>query len=78
MDYNHVRNTFKQALRYGRYKALSFMRDGEVQFELYNIEKDPGETRNIAAYYTDIVEEMKQIMKRAYVYTDDYPRKVKH
>ena len=76
MDYGHVRNAFKQALRYGRYKALSFMRDGEVRFELYDLEKDPGETRNIAGDYPDLVEEIKQMMNEAYVYTDDYPRKV--
>ena len=77
-DYGHVRNTFKQALRYGKYKALSITRDGEVLFELYDLEKDPGETRNIAGDYLDLVEEMKQMMREAYVYSDDYPRKAEH
>jgi len=77
-DYGHLRNTFKQALRYGKYKALSITRDGEVLFELYDLKKDPGETRNIVANHPDIVEEMKQMMREAYVYSDDYPRKVEH
>ena len=42
-DYGHARNTFKQALRYGKYKAIRIERDGLAHFELYDLEKDPGE-----------------------------------
>lgn len=76
-DYGHVRNTFKQALRYGKYKMLSFERNGEVCFELYDLDKDPAETSNIAEALPNMVEEMKRMMEEAFVYTDDYPRKVK-
>lgn len=77
MDSSHVRNTFKQALWYGKYKILIFIREGKVRFELFNLGNDLGETRNIAGDYPDLVEEIKQMMNEAYVYTDDYPRKVK-
>lgn len=75
-DYGHARNTFKQAVRYGKYKALRIERDGEVHFELYDLEKDPNEAHDIADNFPNMVEEIKQMMYESYEYTDDYPRKV--
>lgn len=48
MDYSHVRNTVKQALWYGKYKALIFIREGAVRFELYNLENEPSEILDLS------------------------------
>lgn len=44
------------AVRSGKYKLLDFYMQKRV--ELYDLEKDPGETTNIAAEHPDIVQEM--------------------
>jgi arylsulfatase A-like enzyme len=77
-DYGHVRSTFSQALRLGKYKLLSFLTDDNIKYELYDLEQDPGETKNLVSKYPDVVSRMKQIMNEAYTYSDDYPRKVIH
>ena len=75
-DYGHVRTTYKQALRYDKYKALNTVVGNKEQFELYNLENDPGESKNIAREYPDLAEKLKQMMVEAYKYSEDYPRNV--
>ncbi len=77
-DYGHVRPTFTQALRFGKYKLLSFLTDDNIRYELYDLEKDPGEVKNVVIDYPDVVSRMKQIMNEAYTYSENYPRKVIH
>lgn len=77
-DYGHTRSTFLQAARVGKHKLLSFTTDENIRYELYDLEDDPGETRNIVNEHPDIVSRMKRIMNEAYNYSDDYPRKVTH
>lgn len=76
-DYGHARNTFKQALRYGKYKAIRIEKDGIAHFELYDLEKDLKEEHNLADSFPKVVEKIKEMMYEAYEYTDDYPRKIK-
>jgi arylsulfatase A-like enzyme len=72
-DYGHVRETFKQALRLGCWKAV---RIGVNQpLELYHLKDDPGETTDVAAKHPEIVKKIKSLMVRAYAYSPDYPIK---
>ncbi len=57
----------KQAVRTGKWKGirLNVGTDPEGPVEIYDLEKDPGETMNIASYHPDIVKKIKGIMKDA-------------
>ena len=55
----------QKALRMGKWKV--FIKDimkGNTDIELYNLELDPREHTNVAKYHPELVEQMKQIMKR--------------
>jgi len=77
-DYGHVRDTFKQAIRYGKYKGLRIHKNNEFRFELYDLDKDPGETSNIAEHNPIVVQKIQQMMNKAYIFTDEYPRVVEN
>lgn len=49
------------AMRVGDYKLIEFFEDGRL--ELYNLQKDTGETNNLAADMPDKVQELHQQMK---------------
>ena len=68
-DYGHVRKTFKQAVRMGKYKALKIT---DKPFELYDLSKDPGETKNIADEHPKIVAKIETIMTKALGVSEDY------
>lgn len=72
-DYGHVRPTFKQAIRHGKYKGILIESEGLSRFELYNLEEDPGEEENIAGRHPELVAGLKRRMAEAYAPTDDYP-----
>jgi arylsulfatase A-like enzyme len=76
-DYGHVRNTYKQALRYNQYKAVRIINEEKSTIELYNLENDPGETNDIASKNPGVVNNIKKMLNEAYEYTNDYPRKIK-
>jgi arylsulfatase A-like enzyme len=67
-----------QAVRTEQYKGIANFAHENVTYELYDLEKDPGETLNIAAEYPAIMDKIKAFMTEAYVYTEAYPRKVVH
>lgn len=73
-DYGHVRETFIQALRYERYKFFRFNKNGQIHYELFDLEIDSAEVHNIVNKDPDIVEELKKMLNEAYHYTEDYPR----
>ncbi len=50
------------AVLMGKWKLVEFFETGEV--ELYDLEKDPGERKNIAAKYPDKVKELKRLVSR--------------
>jgi hypothetical protein len=52
-------------MRHGPWRLYKFFYDGEGQthrYELYNLEEDIGETRNLADELTDRVKEMSELM----------------
>jgi len=69
-DYGHVRKTYMRALRTGNYKGIGIT---GKDFELYNLEDDPGETKNIADKHPDIVRKIKAYMIEARGDSEDYP-----
>ncbi len=75
-DYGHVRKRYIQAVRWDKYKGIRNITEIGADFELYDLDKDPGEEKNIANKNTAIVEKIISIMKKAYVYNETYPRKI--
>ncbi len=60
----------RRAIRVGKWKAHG--NANNKNFELYNLEKDLGESKNIAAENPQIAERMKKIMEDAHVYSPDF------
>lgn len=72
-DYGHVRRVFKQALRAGDWKGLRVGVGSPL--ELYNLKKDPGETKDVAAEHPEVVKKIESLMKEARAEAKDYPIK---
>ncbi len=73
-DYGHVRETYKQALRYEKYKCIMIHHRNQVQIELYDLDNDPGETKNLAKSNPKMANKMVEMMHSAYQYTPEYSR----
>jgi len=58
---------FMQAVRMGSWKAVKRGMNGKI--ELYDLDKDAAETRNIADLNAKIVSEAEEIMKREHQVT---------
>ncbi|KKK80727.1 hypothetical protein LCGC14_2820590, partial [marine sediment metagenome] len=54
-----------RAVRMGRWKAVGYPRGS--RFELYDLESDPGETKDVAAENPQIVKRMTKAMEAAHV-----------
>lgn len=65
----------KQAVRMGPWKGirLEAARYPDRVISLYHLGNDPGEQRDVAAEYPDIVARIKRIMQEAHVETDHFP-----
>jgi len=62
---------FRQAARRGKWKAVRLTRDGPL--ELYDLSRDPKESKNVAAAHPDIVARMAGDMAREHVASVEYP-----
>jgi arylsulfatase A-like enzyme len=62
----------KQAVRKGRWKAirLEVRNDPNGPLELYDLQADPQEKKNIASQHPDIVRQMEKIMRQARTESD--------
>ncbi|MHC4215864.1 MAG: sulfatase-like hydrolase/transferase [Planctomycetota bacterium] len=69
-DYGHVRKTYMQAVRMGDWKGVRVGKDAAL--ELYDLEKDPGEKKNLASEYPGIVSQIEKITKEAVTASKDY------
>jgi len=58
----------KHAIRSGKWKAYAVFteKEGPVNYELYNLQEDPGETNNLASSEGKVLAELKEFMKEAY------------
>lgn len=63
--YGMKRESFQQAVRMGRWKAVR--RPGQEEVELYDLDTDVAEKINVASQHPAIVEKMKRIMDEAHV-----------
>ncbi len=70
MDYSHVRNTVKQALWYGKYKALIFIREGEVRFELNNPDNEPGEILDLSDSLPEVKDKLLDSLHKWFIRMD--------
>lgn len=64
-------NGFKQAIRMGQWKAVRLSADGPL--ELYDLEKDLGETTNVAGEHPDIVTRIEACFKKARTDSAEWP-----
>ena len=70
-DYGHVRKAFLQGARQGKWKAV---RNGLDQpIELYDLEADIGETKDVSDSHPDVVKQMARIFEETYTPSPDYP-----
>jgi arylsulfatase A-like enzyme len=69
-DYGHCRNRYDQAVRMGNWKGIRLGQQSKIQ--LYNLENDIGEENNVADNHPEIVREIEDIMKSAFVPNDRY------
>jgi hypothetical protein len=60
-----------QAVRFGKWKAIRRQR-----LELYDLERDPGEQRDVAASEPSIVNRMNAIFQEARTQSADYPARL--
>ncbi|MHC4527368.1 MAG: arylsulfatase [Planctomycetota bacterium] len=65
----------KQAVRMGKWKAvrLSLHKDPDNPLELYNLEDDLGEERDIAAQHPELIAKMEAYMKTAHTDSANWP-----
>jgi arylsulfatase A-like enzyme len=59
----------RQAIRYKNWKAIRYniVKNPESLLELYDLSNDPGETKNLASEYPEIVEKLDSMMRVAHV-----------
>jgi arylsulfatase A-like enzyme len=60
------------AVRKGKWKGVKYhvLKQPKKTIELYDLSKDPGETKNLASDYPEIVAELTQIMGEARTESD--------
>ena len=58
----------KQALRWGKWKAVrvGMHKFKDPKFQLYNLDKDPSEKKNIAAENPELIAEIRKMIKEAH------------
>jgi arylsulfatase A-like enzyme len=62
---------FRQAARMGKWKAVRLKRGGTL--EIYDLDVDPWESKNIAAEHPEIVAQIERGMAREHVPSPEYP-----
>jgi arylsulfatase A-like enzyme len=70
-DYGHCRRRYDQAVRWKRWKGIRLGQDGAIQ--LYDLNRDLGETTDVAGRYADIVTRIERLMQGAVTPSDRYP-----
>lgn len=71
-DYGHCRRFYDQAVRWKNWKGIRAGRN-EGQIELYDLENDIGEVKDLAAQRPDIVKRIATIMDSATTPSELYP-----
>lgn len=65
----------RQAVRMDQWKAVrqNVIEDVSAPIELYDIKNDPGETKNVARKFPNIVSTMRTVMEQQHVEIEDFP-----
>ena len=64
----------RQAVREGPWKLVHLdIRSDAPRYELYNLDEDPGETRNLAAEFPDVLARLQALMTEAHVPNPHFP-----
>jgi len=64
----------QQSIRAGDFKAIrTNMRRGKLAIELYNLAEDPGERKNVADQYPDVVKKLKMLMQQQHTKSELFP-----
>ena len=64
----------RQAVRKGPWKLVHLaVRTNDARYELYNLDEDPGETRDLSAAYPQILAGLQAIMQEAHIRNPDFP-----
>jgi len=68
-------NDGRQALRWGKWKAIKLAVTivSDPPIELYDLDKDPQEVKNIATQNPDIVKRMAELFSKEHQYNPDWP-----
>ncbi len=67
-------NNGRQALRSGNWKGVYLnVKNKDIKFELYDLEKDPFETKDLSSSYPEIANEIKLKIKKAHIESSVYP-----
>lgn len=63
-----------QAVRMGNWKGLrkGLKKNPAAEMELYDLEKDPSETKNVAADYPEIVKQIQEIMIKEHLDSENF------
>jgi arylsulfatase A-like enzyme len=62
---------YKQAVRMGKWKGIYYINDD--RFELYDLNDDIAETRNVANENLEIVSQIRRIMKEQHTPSERFP-----
>ena len=64
----------KQAIRKGKWKGIKLnVFEGNETIQLYDLEQDPGETKDLASEYPEVVEEIKGLMQSSRTEDSEWP-----
>jgi len=65
----------KQAVRQGKWKAvrLNILKKDMTVTELYNLDEDPSETKNVAAQYPEKIKELQLLMDKSHTESELFP-----
>jgi arylsulfatase A-like enzyme len=64
----------QQAIRMGRWKGVRpRLRKGELALELYDLEADRAESKDVAAEYPEVVAELEALMEREHIPSEIFP-----
>ncbi len=69
-------NDYKIAVRAGKWKGIkSYAKeDASVQWELYDLSEDAGETKNRADQQPEVISQMNEIINESHTYSSLFPR----
>ncbi len=70
-DYGHCRKVYQQAIRMDHWKGIRLGQNAPIA--LYDLNTDPGETKDLAAAHPDVVKQIDAHMKAAVTPSPDYP-----